>query len=659
MGFEQLSTALIPETAGRLTAEQLAALEHKSQAGSPEEKERAADQAALSMVLADTQIAEAYVSSKTLTREWENADNNYRAFGLPKNWPGTEAPRAGLCPPVVMEAVEKLMPALMLAFFSDPKPFLLERMGKTTQSVARMWEHVLAWAVKESCFKEEIRKCLKSALLYGMCFARWGWKTEKRSKKTYTFNAQKKITKGSEEYEISHPTIENIEIRKVLVDPSLREQDCRKGRFVVAQIVTDAKGLDDLRNDPTYKNIPTREELRDILSAGSEPATDSMAAAKNMSWRDNQAAKETDAQSVDPLKQPLELLEYVAGDRVVVVLQRKIVIRNDYSGFDKTTFLSCAFIDVPGSCYGFGVSKLLGGEQYLQTDVLNKWLDAEALRLSPAFTSEQGLQTTSQQVKVSAGKIIAGPKLTPIIIPDLGAAALQLLQTSEDRASRRVGANGGSDMPTQAMRTAQGVQSFGQDVVNKTQYFIEIFSELVFIPALEAFIDVCKDNLQPEDVARILSSADQKAWEEMKQDPLSFYCAELNIKVLDSTKLAARRNAAQLLPMLLNLAAAPNMQDSLTAQGKKFNWAELLDEAIDLTGWDLESLVVDATPQDIQRAMAIQSPQQAKARIDAQSKQQDQQNVLQAIEEEGVQKAGVAIVKHVLQSSQGEGTSLV
>jgi hypothetical protein len=492
-----------------------------------------------------------------------------------------------------------------------------------------------------------------------MCFARWGWKTEERKKKTYHFTQDRKVVKKSDPYEISHPTFENIEIRKVLVDPSLREQDCRKGRWVAAQIFTDANGLDELRNDDTYKNIPTREQLREILSAGSEPATDSMSAAKNMSWRDNQAAKETDAQSVDPLKQPLELLEYVAGDRVIVVLQRKIVIRNDFSGFDRTTFLSCAFIDVPGSMYGFGVSKLLGGEQYLQTDVLNKWLDGAALQLNPAFTAEQGLQTTSQQVKVSTGKILTGPKLTPIPVPDLGPAAMNLLQTSENRAARRVGANGGSDMPTQAMRTAEGVNAFGQDVVNKTQYFIEIFSELVFIPALEAFIDICKDRLQPEDVKRILSDADEKIYNEMEQNPLAFYSAECNINVLASTKLAARRNAAQLLPLLMNLAAAPNVQDSLTAAGMKFNYKELLDEAVDLTGWDIESLITKATPEEIKRAMAIQAPQPSKAEIDAQSKQQDQQNALGQIEEAGVVKAGVKAIEMSMKHAMEEGKSIV
>jgi hypothetical protein len=81
--------------------------------------------------------------------------------------------------------------------------------------------------------------------------------------------------KTGESYEISHPTFENIEIRKVLVDPSLREQDCRKGRYVIAQIFTDANGLDELRNDDVQEH-PDSGAVEDILSAGSEATTDSM-----------------------------------------------------------------------------------------------------------------------------------------------------------------------------------------------------------------------------------------------------------------------------------------------------------------------------------------------------------------------------------------------
>jgi uncharacterized membrane protein len=101
------------------------------------------------------------------------------------------------------------------------------------------------------------------------------------------------------------------------------------------------------------------------------------------------------------------------------------------------------------------------------------------------------------------------------------------------------------------------------------------------------------------------------------------------------------------------------MQDSLTAQGKKFNWAEMLDEAVDLTGWDLESLVVDATPEEIQRAMAIQSPQQAKAQIDAASKSQDQQNVLEQIQETAVAKTGSKAIEMSLKHAMEEGNAIV
>lgn len=643
-GFESLEQAIITTAASTLTAEQASFSDEKLD-----------DQAALELVLGDVQRAESYVQSKNMTVDWERADNNYRAVGLPKNWPGTESMRAGLSVPVVMEAVEKLLPTLMLAFFSDARPFLLEKRGKTSDAAARAWEKVIEWAIKESGFKEEIRKTLKGALLYGFAVARWGWCTASRVRKHFQYEqGGKNVVKKETPYDISHPTFENIEIRKALVDPALREQDVRKARYAVVQCFTTAGGLDGLRADPGYKNIPTREELKQILGSNSEAATDALSGHKNLSWRDNQAAPEKDIQSADPLLAPLELLEYITPDgRVITVLQRKIVIRND-SPFDRTTLLSSAFIDVPGAMYGFGVSKLLAGEQYLQVSVLNAWLDVVALQLNPGFTSETGLQTSSQNVKLTPGKILIGPKLTPIPIPSVGPEALNVLQTSENRAARRVGANGGSDMPTQAMRTAEGVNAFGQDVVNKMQYFIEIFSDQVFIPAIEAFIDVCKENLQPEDINRILSDVDGKAYSE---NILDFYNAQCNITVLASTKLAQRRNAANLLPLLLNLASAPATQQGLTAQGMKFNYAELLDEAVDLTGWDVDSLVIPASKEEIARAMQMQAPQPSKAQIDAQSKQQDQQNVLQQIEENGIMRAGVQVVKHVLDSSQAEGAN--
>lgn len=643
-GLENLPQAILPIIPAQIPVEDVAW-----------SGEELSDETALGIVLADVERTEQYVQSKNMVINWELADNDFRAIGLPRNWPNSEKARSGLNMPVVLEAIEKLLPPIMLGFFSDKKPFLLEPFGKTKAEVLRARSNLLLWGIKESGFKEEIRRSLKHCLLYGFTTLRWGWKRVKRSKRQYAFETGgTKIVRKNKEYEISHPTLEAIEPRNVLHDSQLREHDCRKGRFSCVQLYLSANQLDDLRNDPAYKNIPTREELAEILSANAEPTADSMLGSKYITYREFQAEKQTQPASVDPTQAKLEILEYVTEDRIITVLQRRIVIRNSEND-GQTGFLSCAFIDVPGAMYGLGVDLLCRGEQYMQTHVLNKWMDALDLQVTPAFTAEQGLQTTAQNVVVRTGGVITGPELKPIQIPDVGPAAQVALQASENRAARRVGANGGDNMPTQALRTAEGVNSFGQDVVNKLQYFIEIYAEQVFIPALRAFLQVMHDNLQPEDIQQILSDLDAKAYE---GDMLELYNGECDVLVLSSTKLAARRAAAQLIPLLLQLVTADPVQQALAAQGKKFNFAELIEEAVDLAGWDVNSLIVPASEEEIQRMMTMTAPQAAKAQMDVQGKKelqaQQHQNDLEKIEEQGLMRAGVDVVKHTLKESSSE-----
>ena len=109
-GFEQLEQAIVSPPA-EVRAEDVAW-----------RGEDFTDEVALSIVLADLNAAESFVSSKNMPVDWERADNNFRAFGLPKNWPGVESMRAGLAMPVVMEAVEKLEPSIMLSLFSESFP---------------------------------------------------------------------------------------------------------------------------------------------------------------------------------------------------------------------------------------------------------------------------------------------------------------------------------------------------------------------------------------------------------------------------------------------------------------------------------------------------------------------------------------------------------
>jgi hypothetical protein len=76
------------------------------------------------------------------------------------------------------------------------------------------------------------------------------------------------------------PTFEYVDVRNILVDPSVRTSDIRDAKYVILQKFITANDLDELREDDTYKNVPTRDALRTILAAKGEGAIDSVSGAK-------------------------------------------------------------------------------------------------------------------------------------------------------------------------------------------------------------------------------------------------------------------------------------------------------------------------------------------------------------------------------------------
>lgn len=629
-GFEQLEQAL-PAVPVVITADETAFAD-----------ETLSDEVALSIVLQDTQSAEAWMQSKSLVTGLDAADDLYRAFVKTRLWPNGK-PRSNLSMPVVLEAIEKIMPALHLTLWgSTNTPFNLVPLGKTSPEAARAKGHVLRWAIKQSGLKEEMRRTLKTVLQYGFVVGNWGWESKNKVVKRYVRDGNK-ITKKRDTLQINQPTYKCLDLRRVLIDPACDTQDVRKSaKFVILQLAITANDLDSLREDPAYKNVPTREELRVIL-ANHNPATiDSLSGMKSSTYRDLEAEKDFQPTTADPLEQPLEILEYHSDDRIITALNRVIVIRNEENEFLRKSQVSCAFIDVLGSAWGFGIAKLLSGEQRFQTGVRNSWVDSLALSLNPMFQMLKGLGGGTQQINASPGRVITeSGELKPLVTGSVTSEALNAIGDSDERAHRLVGANGGAGMPNQAMRTAQGIASFTGDVVQRLQYFMEIFIDMVFIPVLEAFVEMCCDRLTPDQINQILVDAEGKAFQ---GDVIEVYNAQCDVEVLAGTKLTARAAAAQLVPMLVTLLSNGPVQDSLVVQNNKFNYAELITETLDLNGWDVNSLIVPMTAEDQQRAQQM-NPAAIKGQMDSQLEQQKQQNTLEQIDQKGFVQAGVAMIR--------------
>lgn len=643
-GFEQLDTSIqVPQPI--TTPDQLAFGD-----------EELSDEVALSIVLQDTETAEKYLQSKSIISSLDQADDLYRAYVRPRTWPNGK-PRSNLSMPVVLECIEKILPTLHLTLWGNGrKPFELVPTGKTAPAAARAKEKLLLWAIQQAGLKEEMRRSLKTVLQYGFVVGNWGWKSSEQKIKKYV-RENGKIVAKLETKQINQPTYECLDLRRVLVDPAANTQDIRKSaRYVIFQMPTTANELDDLRDDPSYKNVPTREELAMILAANSADTADSLSGSKSNSYRELQAEGDFQPTTADPLQQPLELLEYWSDDRVITVLQRQIVIRNQPNEFARKTQVSCAFIDVLGSAWGFGIAKLLQGEQRFQTGVRNAWVDSLALALNPMFQLIKGLGAGTQQITASPGRVInESGELKPLATGSVTTEAVNAIGDSDARARRLAAANSGSAMPNQAMRTAQGVQAFAGDVIERLQYFLDSFIELVFVPVLEAFLEMCCDRLTPEQINEILTEDEGQAFQ---GDVLDVYNASCRLDILAGTKLTTRQAAAQLVPMLISLLSSSPVQDSLVVQGKKFDYRELITETLDLMGWDINSLIVDMTPEDQQRAQMMNEAYM-RGQQNIALEQQRHQNDLENIDAKGMAQAGVALVRQAAKEHMSDAGEML
>jgi hypothetical protein len=638
------------------------------------------DKTALKIVLQDYGLGVSWVQTQSWTLEWMLHDRLY-LFKIPvKFWDGTNIPRSHLGMPLVYEHIESLLPQLVSGIFGDDPPFNSTPRPGTSMEAARANNAILGWELKKINAREEVRKGLKSMLLYGIGIWKWGWQTytEKRTvyqrEKPYKYVSSpagliKIPQKGSNkkkaipiEKVVDLPLFEYRHPRHVVIDPGTRASDIRKAKWVIDVQYLTILELDELRNYEGY-DIPERAELLKLLFPPEEvPQLNPVETPPLNLFQEFQPMLRWQKSTVDKMRQPLEVLEYWNNDRVYTILQRKLVIRNEPNPLGRIPFLSVAMGDVLDSFWGVGVGMLIGNEQRMQQGVINTFLDDLSLNLNGMFMRKRGANVLTQQLRMRPGGIIDADDEKGVSLMQRNPIPIQetqsVLQASDSRAARRTAANEQSvqgTMPSEnssITRTATGVNSLGSGTANRLQYIVENFSYQVFIPLLDYIHEMNGQRLDPDVIDRLLSEELGIAYE---GDSIDLINGQYDFNIVAGARMSAKASMRQTIPLMFQYLLTDPVIQSLAQEGKKVNVAELVRMVFDVTGWPNQQDVITAmTPEDVQRqqqnspAAQQQAQQQAQLQHEASMEQIKTSNKSQLLEQDSENRAGRDIIKELI-----------
>jgi hypothetical protein len=633
------------------------------------------DDAALRLVVKDLQLAEYYLLAKGMTVSWDRADRLF-LFRMPQAfWEGSSVPRASLGIPLIFEHVESLMPQIMSGLFSDSPPFDVVAKGQSKPQTARAVRTLIAAQLHSMGFEEQARLGLKESLVYGTGIWKYGFAEKEKHMLKYEWadvpearsvglgtvmlptRHSNEVKETLEQYTYHEPWFERIHIRFAVPDPALREPDIRKARYVAHRSYPDLEDLEALRNQPGYK-LPPTDYLQSLFRPPRESPERSLLEGRSTSSVLNtgissldinmefKAAPRWQDPSRDPNLQPLEMVEYTTPTKVITVLNRKLVIKNDANPLNKLNYLSTTFADVIDSFYGLGLATLLAGEQRLQQGVINSRLDDLALRLSGTFLRTRGANTPTQQLRMRPGGIIDTDDVKGVQMiqyPPALMDAFTEIEASDSRAQRRTGANqlvtsGTAPGAGQLGRTSAGVQTANQALGMRMGYWLDQITSYMFRPFLEAMHEMNQLWLPQKEIADFFQD---ELDEDSPNDPLDIKNATLKFEMLAGSKLKTRMSMMQITPQLVQLFALQPVIEAISAQQLKVDWVELVQAMLDAVSWPgAQKFISEMTPQDQQQQQQKNAMLQQSNQIALKHKA-----AMEEIEMKGRSQAGTHIIR--------------
>ena len=611
--------------------------------------------AAVRLVLNDLATAENYINVLQWASGWTLADTLFQSPATVAAFDGGNVMRANVPKFLLSNHISSIVPKLMGGIFYEDPCFLLRPRPGTTQEVVRAKTALFSYQLWDMKFEEETERMLDQMALLGTGIMKWGYKEYKKKKTDFRRKAEPQMiggkavhTAASDDFEViyedelvSRPWIAYCDIRTVMVDPGCRYGDIRRAGYVVYRDYATYADLDHLRLQEGY-NIPEEKLLKLLFdkAASSTPGNDnlSMTIPEGMRGYIQHAVPRNYKTTADPMKHALEILEHWTADRVIVVLTcngHNILIRNEANPYGKIPFLSANWRNIPDCFYGQGLGILIGSEQLVEQGVTNLAMDLLAYGLQPTAVRKKGFNTPTQTTRWKLGGIIdvddnVGDAFKFLQMPPVPSEAWSFIQQAQTTAATTSGANElvgqGSTLMgahTSGMRSGTGAAAVVAANASRLDGPEGRFVRQIFEPWLYE-MDWLNNKFLPSSVLRDVLG--EELGETYEVDHIQFRKAKVEFEVLAGSKLGAKKEMAQSLPLIMQLLNNPTFVDNVNDGGYIFDGIAIFKAFVDAAGWKFsQDFLRKMTPQEQQAHQANKPAALQAGQIQAQKEAQLQQ----------------------------------
>ena len=594
------------------------------------------DRAALKLVLDDVNNADTFINVNQWASGWTLADIIFQSPANASAFDGGNVGQANVPKFTVSNHISSIVPKMMGAIFYEDPPFLLRPLPATDPGVVKAKTALFSQQLWEMKFEEETERGMDQMALLGTCIFKWGYLEYKKKTKKYVRKGEplnlnlpsgntKLDTPEMDDFEIvyedqmvSHPWIRYCDIRTVLVDPGCRYGDIRRANWVIYRDYATYMDLDRLRGQDGY-DIPEQSVLEALFLSKPSSGADniSLTLTEGMrGWLQHSLPRNYKT-SADPTATAIEVLERWDADKVIVILSfngHNILIRNEANPYGKIPFLSANWRNIPDSFYGQGLGLLVGSEQLVEQGITNIALDLLAYGLQPTAVRKKGFNTPTQNVRWKQGGIIdvdedVDKAFKFLQMPQVPGEAWQFIGQAQSAAAATSGANeqvvqgaGGMGNKSTGMRSGTGAAAVVAANASRLDGPTGRFVRQIFVPWLYIMDELNNDLLPTSVMRQVLGDA---LGETFKLDHIQLRSAKLEFEVLAGTKLGAKKEMAQFLPIMLQIFNNPTFTADLAQAGYIFDPVAIFQSFSDAAGWKFsQNFLKKMTPEQVATAKA-------------------------------------------------------